>query len=142
MAFYVAVVLLAALFVAVERESGRLLALVWGTTLGLAVAHLFAFRLAAVLVGRGSAGSDTWSLAGAQLAGAALVGLLVTVAVLVIPGDDRAEVARFSLAAFVGLSGYAIGRSAGASQVRSVGFAMGVLVLATAVAGIKYALTH
>lgn len=141
MAFYVAIVLGAALLV-VEPDLGRLLGVVWGTALGLAIAHVFAFRLAANLVEEGPPGPHNLELIGAQLAGATLVGVIVTLAVLVIPGDDSAEVARFSLAAFIGLSAYGIGRTSGASRTRSVVFAAIVLVVANAVVVAKYLLTH
>jgi tetrahydromethanopterin S-methyltransferase subunit B len=51
MALYVTVCLLAALTALqnVVAVSGRVLGLVWGTTIGLALAHLFAFELPAAL---------------------------------------------------------------------------------------------
>ena len=56
MSLYVAIVLLAALMV-VPDSSGhgdvQVLGLVWGTTIGLALAHLFAFRVSARLVSEG-----------------------------------------------------------------------------------------
>lgn len=141
MAFYVAVVLGAALLV-VAPEVGRLLAVVWGTTLGLAIAHVFAFRLAAILVDGGRPGRHNLDLILAQLAGAVVVAVLVTAAVLAIPAQDPSEVARFSLSAFVGIGAYGIGRSRGASRTRSMVFAVLVLVVATAVTVAKYVLTH
>ncbi len=48
MALYVAICLIAAL-IALENVTfvpGDILGLVWGTTVGLAVAHVFAFRMA------------------------------------------------------------------------------------------------
>lgn len=141
MAFYVAVVLGAALLV-VEPDLGRLVGVVWGTALGLAIAHVFAFRLAANLVEAGPPGPHNLQLIGAQLTGATVVGVLVTVAVLLVPADDPAEVARLALAAFIGLSAYGIGRSTGASRTRSVVFALIVLVVAVAVVVTKYLLTH
>ena len=52
MALYVTVCLLAALTALqnVVAVPGRVLGLVWGTTIGLALAHLFAFRIAGRLV--------------------------------------------------------------------------------------------
>lgn len=142
MAFYVAVVLGATLVVVDDPAVGGLLRLVWGTAIGLAVAHAFAFRLAAVLVERGSPGRHAWDLVLAQVAGAVLVPTFVSLVVLAIGGDDPAEAARFSLALFVGASGYGIGRAAGAGPVRSAVFAAIVLVVATGVMAAKYALSH
>jgi hypothetical protein len=142
MAFYVAVVLGAALIVAVEPDVGRLLAIIWGTALGLAIAHVFAYRLAATLVEGGRPSRNSLRLIGAQLVGAVLVGLVPTLAVLLIPVEDPTEAARFSLAAFIGVSAYGIARSTGASRTRSVVFGVVVLVVAVAVALVKYLLAH
>ncbi|HLT95304.1 MAG TPA: hypothetical protein VK070_00810, partial [Acidimicrobiia bacterium] len=53
MAFYVAVCLIAALAVVGDEASVPILGIIWGSTVGLALAHLFAFRLAARVVGGG-----------------------------------------------------------------------------------------
>ena len=52
MALYVAVCLIAALtaLANVTAVPGHILGLVWGTTVGLALAHVFAFRIAGRLV--------------------------------------------------------------------------------------------
>ena len=138
MAFYVPIVLIAAL-VAIDDEQHRvpILAIVWGTTIGLAVAHLFAFRLASRLVGSGRVESHEASLAMAQLAGAAFVAVLVSVPVVLLDESVQLDVARFVLVGLIGVAGYVIGRSSGAGRMRSLLFTAGVLALGLAVAVFK-----
>ena len=73
MALYVAICLLASLIVIPESgvEHTHVMGLIWGITLGLALAHWFAFRLSARMVGAGTVRSSDVELAGAQLLGAA-----------------------------------------------------------------------
>lgn len=138
MGFYVAIVLIAAL-VAIDDEQHRLptLAIIWGTTIGLALAHLFAFRLASRLVGSGRVGPNERSLALAQLAGATAVAVLASVPVLLFDTPTELDVTRLVLVGSIGLAAYAIGRSSGAGRMRALLFAGGVLVLGVAVALFK-----
>lgn len=133
MAFYVAICLIAAL-VATDPEEGMPTTwLIWGTTIGLALAHLFAFRLASRLVSRDMKGVQHRSMALAQLIGAATVAIVATVPVLLFSGPSEADMARFFVSGFIGFSAYQIGRHSGASSVRSALFAGGTLIVATAV---------
>ena len=72
MALYVAICLMASLIVIPESaaEHTRVFGLIWGITLGLALAHWFAFRVSARLVGAGTVRSSDIALIGAQLLGA------------------------------------------------------------------------
>jgi hypothetical protein len=140
MALYVSICLLAALSAVSEHaESGELDAfkIVWGTTLGLALAHWFAFRISARLVASGSIRRHDAVAAGAQLLGAAVVGLLATIPMLVLPTTSEFDVVRLILAGFIALVGYAVARSAGATVWRSIAYAASVLILATVVAVVK-----
>lgn len=142
MAFYVAVCLIAALAAIEEQDSRVVLSVIWGTTVGLALAHLFAFGLATRLVGsvRGEIGGR---LAGAQLVGALVVALFATIPVLVFDGSAGVDGARLVVSALIGGAAFAIGRSSGASTLRSAVFAAGVLAVATTVAVVKnYLLGH
>ena len=65
----------------------RVLALVWGVTIGLALAHIFAFRVSARLVAAGRVGPHDAGAVGAQLVGAAAVALLATIPVFLLPGN-------------------------------------------------------
>jgi cytochrome b561 len=137
MAFYVAICLIAAL-VATDPEEGMPTTwLIWGTTIGLALAHLFAFRLASRLVSEDSGGPQHRSIAVAQLIGAATVAIVATVPVLLFSGPTEADMARFFVSGLLGFSAYQIGRQSGAGSVRSALFAGATLIVATVVVLIK-----
>ena len=75
MALYVSVCLIAAL-AALENVTfvpGHILGLVWGTSVGLAVAHVFAFRIAGRLVHGGDLPRADRIISVVQLAAAAAV---------------------------------------------------------------------
>ena len=82
MVLYVAVCLLAALAAVDQgRRHGhvRSLAIIRGTTIGLAVAHAFAFRLSAQLVAHGAVRRVDAAAIAARLAGAIVV-IAITIA--------------------------------------------------------------
>lgn len=118
------------------------MALIWGTTIGLALAHLFAFRLAARLVGGGSLGAHQGRLALAQLIGAGAVAIIATLPVLLFSGPTEADIARFFVAGLIGVAAYQVGRGGGASLVKSALFAAGTLLVAMTVVVIKNLLLH
>lgn len=70
MALYVAICLLAALIALPVTGVGLHVAgIIWGVTIGLAVAHWFAFRVSARLVGAGRVRPQDVESAGAQVVG-------------------------------------------------------------------------
>ena len=143
MALYVSVVLLAAL---VALEDGattgdrEMLGLIWGTTIGLALAHYFAFRVASRLVRGTTFHKRDGEIALAQLSGAAIVAALCTVPVLLMPDSSKNDYVRFELAILLGIAGFAAGRTGGASRLRSLATGAIVLVLGVGVAFVKNAL--
>ncbi len=139
MALYVAICLMASLIVIPESaaEHTNVFGLIWGITLGLALAHWFAFRVSARMVGAGTVRSSDLELIGAQLLGASGVAGLVSGGVLVLPDSLELEGAEFLLAALISLIGFAVARGAGASRLRSVVYAMLVLAGAVAIAVLK-----
>jgi len=137
MAFYVAVVLIAALVAFDDSRRLPALGLVWGTTVGLALAHLFAFDLATRLVKGSFKSDDDRSLASAQLTGAVAVALVATVPVLLFPDERVLDAMRFVLSALIALAAFAVGKNSGASTLRSSVFAVLVLIVGVAVALIK-----
>jgi len=139
MALYVAICLLASLIVIPESgvEHTHVMGLIWGITLGLALAHWFAFRLSARMVGAGTVRSSDVELAGAQLLGAAGVAVWASVAVLLLPESAEVEGAEFLLAPLISLIGFAVARGAGANLLRAVLYALFVLVFAVAIAAVK-----
>ncbi len=142
MALYVAICLLAALTAIPDDDHSAVsvLALIWGTTIGLALAHWFAFRLSARLVGAGEYGLHDAESAAAQFTGAFAVALLSTVPVLIFPSSSELDAVRLVEAGFIALVGFAVARSSGAGMVRSLVYGGAMLTAATAVAAVKNAL--
>jgi hypothetical protein len=138
-ALYVALCLLAALIALPETGTARehVIRIIWGVTIGLALAHWFAFRVSARMVAAGTIRQADVESAGAQLAAAVGVALLASIPVLVF--DESAELAAVELvlAGFIGLAGFAVARGAGASRTWSLVYAIGVLATALLIAGLK-----
>jgi hypothetical protein len=140
MALYVAICLLAALAAVPESstdEHAHAFAIIWGTTIGLALAHWFAFQVSARLVASGSVRAHDAAAAGAQLVGAAVVGVIATVPVVLFPDSVEFDVARIVLACFVAFVGYGVARGGGASRIRSLMYGSSILVVALLVATTK-----
>jgi hypothetical protein len=142
MALYVAVCLIAAL-TALENVTavpGHITGLVWGTTVGLAVAHVFAFRIAGRLVHDGVLPKADRIVSIVQLAGAAAVAVVVSVPVLLAPTANELTWARYTCAAIIGGVGFLVARGAEHGRIRSALFGVAVLIAAFAVAALKHAL--
>ncbi len=143
MALYVSVCLLAALTGLPDQTDRHLLGvlgIVWGTTIGLALAHLFAFRLSARLVESGELRREDRELAFAQLVGATATAALCTVPILLLPASAELDAVRFLLAAFIAVVAYAVVRSGPgdhSSRLRALTYASVVLFIALAVATAK-----
>ncbi len=144
MALYVSVCLLAAL-IALDEDANqghvRAFGLIWGTTIGLAVAHAFAFRVSAQVAAGGELDRKDSEIVRAQLAGAAFVGLLCTVPVVLLPSTGEFDVARSVLSAFIAAMGYSVARLNGASRTRSLIFGGVILTVAVAIALLKNVLS-
>src|SRR3954462_2681580 len=107
MALYVSITLLATLTAVPSDAHLNELAIIWGTTIGLALAHWFAFVLAARLVGPvGDAGSIERELL-AETFGAAGVARRRHIAVLVLPPHLQWQGARIAVAACIAVIAYA-----------------------------------
>ena len=121
MALYVAVCLLAGLTVASDQhvEELNVVAVVWGTTLGLAIAHWFAFRMSSRLAAGGRVRRRDVEVSAAQLGGAAAVGVLATIPVVLFSESNELDAVRLVLAGFVGVVGFTVARSSGASKPRA-----------------------
>jgi hypothetical protein len=142
MALYVTICLLAALTALenVVAVPGQVFGLVWGTTIGLALAHLFAFRIAGRLVHDGRFPKGDQVVSSIQLAAAAAVAVLVSIPVLIAPAADELDWARYTCAGIIGVVGYGVARGGGQSRMRAALFGLGVLALAIVIAALKHAL--
>lgn len=140
MSLYIAISLLAALM-AVSDTAGRsdaeVAGIIWGTTIGLAVAHLFAFRLSARLVGAGEVHRHDALIAVAQLAGAAMVAIVCSLAVLVMSASSELAAVRLVLAGYIALVGYNVASANGSTRARATLYAGVVLLVALAIAVAK-----
>jgi hypothetical protein len=143
MGLYVSITLLAALTVTTESASHLdTLAIVWGTTVGLALAHWFAFDLALRLVDpKGEHRHLNRDLVAALLA-ALLVAAVATVPVLLLPDDLELAGARLGTAACIGVVTYSETRSYGSSRTRALAAAGVALAIGVTVAGVKHGLSH
>src|SRR5512145_2782577 len=85
MALYVAICLLAALIALPGAGAAgvHVIGIIWGVSVGLALAHWFAFRVSARLIGAGRVRGHDLESAAAQLLGAGAVAVLAPPAVAI-----------------------------------------------------------
>jgi hypothetical protein len=144
MALYGCVVLLATL--RATHDSGptaESVELVWGTTVGLALAHWFAFSWAGHLVDRDPvARAENRQVALAQVVGSVAVATPISIVVLATPTGAERSWARVGAAALIGGLVYAEERWAGISRRRSLLVAAVALAVGLVVALVKNHLTH
>lgn len=143
MALYVAICMLAALAAVSDDaadDDSDAIAIIWGTTIGLALAHWFAFRLSARLIAPGQDRDVHATAAGAHLAGAAAVALLATIPVILLPDSSELDAVRLVVAGFIAAVGYTVARTAGATHARALVYGLVILVIAAVVAFAKNAL--
>jgi hypothetical protein len=144
MAFYLATTLLVALSVAPDAAPPpvpELLLIVWGTTVGLAVAHWFALGLSAYLVDDPGLHHTPAEMLLSQVVMAVVLAVVASVAVLLAPAT-RAELltGRVAVALFVGALVVVESRARGHRQVRALALGALALGLALAVATLKLVL--
>ena len=118
------------------------LALVWGSVIGLTLAHIFAFDVAARLFASGRLGPTQRIAVVLQLVAAISVATVASIPFLVFPVATAAEVAAFAVAALVGLAGYLVFRAAGVQRLRSLVYGAAAFAVAEVIVGLKVALSH
>jgi hypothetical protein len=115
----------------------QLLAIIWGTAVGLAIAHWFAFRLAAPAF-RGDRVTRHDTIIGlAQVGGAMFVALVSSVPVLLLSDVRAQEMTGDVPAIVIGVVGYAVARSTGRSRAAAVFYGLTALALGVLVALVK-----
>lgn len=144
MALYLAIVLLGLLIGfgggLSEREE---LLLLWGTSVGLALAHLFAFRLThAFAKGWEVTAEGARAVLGVAVAVVGITGIASLPYLLDITNLDSADVATALLMGVIGVTGYASARRSGAKPLPAIVFAAAILLVAAVVVTIKYTLSH
>jgi hypothetical protein len=116
---------------------GALLAIVWGTAVGLALAHWFAFRIAAPAF-RGESPTRLDAQIGlAQLAGAMFVAVVSSLPVLLL-NDVRAQETTGDVpAVIIGVIAYFVARASGRGHLAAVFYGITALALGIVVALVK-----
>jgi hypothetical protein len=145
-ALYVAMVLLTAL-VALPKDrlpsDGSVVATLFGTALGLILAHFVAFRLAAHFTAEtGIAPAPVAQEAGAGLAGGLVVATLAALPFAVLNGENALVATLIALAILPAIMGVAIARLRGRAWGVSLLSGGAALGLALVVVSAKYALGH
>jgi hypothetical protein len=145
MALYVAVGLLGTLSLFDRTLSGsdvHLVETVWGITIGLVLAHVFAFVVAAHHAGQGTMRRHDSEAAVAHLVGGTTVAVVATVTTAVARDENELLAVRLVLALFIGTMGYLVQQSNGASKKSAFLFGLVTLVVAIIIANIKVNLSH
>ena len=147
MVLYVSVVLIAELASIPEQHfadarvtgavGGQLLAIVWGTAVGLAVAHWFAFRLAApAFRGERPTRLDTY-IGLAQVGSAMFVAAISSLPVLLFSDLHAQETTGDVPALLIGVIGWLVARKTGRSRVAAVFYGVTAMMLGVLVALVK-----
>lgn len=140
---YLCVVLIA-LIISLEQtlDEGGEVFLIWGTSLGLTLAHIFAFRLASTYqlgVSFSSGWRSIWAMAVAALA----VGVTATTPyVAKLDLAKPSTVSTWLLMLIVGIVAYLAAQSRGWPLIGRLAYALLILVVAASVSLTKYMLTH
>ena len=143
MLLYVCITLLGALAVTDTGSTrGRVLGIVWGTTVGLALVHWVTFTLAARLADPTANEEGNRRLLGAQLSGAAVVAVVATIAVLLLPAEHELQGTRYAVAGLVAAAAFGHARDHGSGRVRALVIGLVALALAVLAAGLEHALAH
>lgn len=145
MVLYVAIVLLATVVAVPSGEltdDAEIAALIWGAAAGLALAHWFAFHLAAQLYSGGRLHREDARSAGAQVAAALAVALVSTLPLLFF--EERAGVVGsvLVLTGVIAGVGYVASRRAGTGRHMAVLRAALTVIVGIVVVALKVALGH
>jgi hypothetical protein len=122
-------------------EIGELL-LIWGTSIGLTLAHVFAFRVALVYE-KGISFTTGWRPIRAIFMVALAIGLVASIPYLgVLDVDTPSVVARWILTVVVAVAAYFAAQSRGLSLAGRLAYSLLITFVAASVSVIKYLLTH
>jgi len=137
-------IVLAALIIGFEDsldEGGELL-LIWGTSIGLTLAHILAFRTATVYE-HGISLTSGWRPVRAMTLVAVAVAALASIPYLEVWGLSNPSVAaRWVLTVVVAVAAYLAARSRGLSMAGRLQYLLIVVLLATSISVVKYMLAH
>src|SRR5262245_27255313 len=117
--------------------AGQLLAILWGTAVGLAIAHWFAFQFAAPLFRGERPNRLAVAIGLGQVAGAVLVAAVSSLPVLLLSNVRAQETTGDVPAVLIGVVAYVVSRIAGRPRVVSLLYGVTALALGVAVALVK-----
>lgn len=139
MALYITISLLAVLAAQPhgDRSAIGVLGIIWGTTLGLSLAHWLAFRLTARLFSGNVLDRHDQVTMAAQSVAAIGVATLASAPLLVADSRSALDLSRLLLATLVGLFAFSVARRHDAGRSRAGIYAIAVVAIALAVAVIK-----
>jgi hypothetical protein len=145
MGLYVSVTLIAVLLTGSDLEEHSkldVLWLVWGTTIGLAIAHWFALVLSLRLVRDPHVHHSPMEMLLSQLLVSVLLAIVATFVVLVLPERLDRLGARITAASFIGAIVYIESRVSGRSARQAAVLGGSVLVAAYSIATVKWYLSY
>lgn len=145
MGFYLSIALMAALVGGNDHEAHSqldVLTVVWGTTIGLALAHWFAIAVSVRLVRDPDLHHTPSEILASQLMMGVAVAAVATVAVLILPEDLERLGARVTAALFIALIVQIESLAGGASLRRALGLGGVALVGALLIASVKWFIGH
>jgi hypothetical protein len=116
---------------------GQLLAILWGTAIGLAIAHWFAFRVAAPGFRGESPTRLDVRIGLAQLGGAVFVAAVSSLPVLLFSDVRAQETVGDVPAVIIGVIGYFVARASGKSRLPSAFYGLTALALGVVIALVK-----
>ena len=147
MMLYVSIVLLvevAALPAGDEGNSAagptgwQLVAILWGTTIGLALAHWFAFQVSEQGLSNREVRHEARDEIVGEISGAAIVATIASLPVIFLAEDTAQKVLPYVLALIIGTVAFAVERANGRSRRVSLQWAAAAVVLGLVVASAKY----
>jgi hypothetical protein len=138
-ALYVAICLLAALIAPPETGGARehVIRIIWGVTIGPRARTLVRVSLVGTRGGSRSRPAGERRIRGRPAGGSRRRGAAGVDPVVVFDASPELAFVELVLAAFVGLLGFCVARGVGANRTRSLVYAIGVLVIALLIAGLK-----
>lgn len=144
MALYLAIVLLAELsaWPVGVGDSSIVISAIWGTAVGLAIAHWFAFSVSTRLLWGGHEERVDRLASAGQLAAAVVIALLTTIPFLFGSTASAFTAAGAVLVVLIGFTGVRVARAGGAGWPRALWFALVIVAIASVVVGVKAGLTH
>lgn len=122
--------------------AGATAAAIWGTAIGLALAHVFAFDLSARIFAQGRPHRSTRLSTAAQVIAAGAVAALATLPFLLFSRDVAFTISGLLMAALIGVTGFAAARAGGHSHGRALVVAVVTLVLGALIVVVKAGLGH